>query len=78
VTPYGRLMSDAVVIEAAGREVQITSPDKVFFEERGDTKLDLVRYYDAIAPAMLPIPPSTAAVNALRPAPKPLKNHVDW
>lgn len=36
------------VVEAAGREVRITSPDKVFFPERGETKLDLVRYYLAV------------------------------
>jgi DNA ligase D len=40
--------ADAVVIEAAGREVSITSPDKVFFNATGETKLDLVRYYLAI------------------------------
>jgi DNA ligase D len=28
-----------------GREVKITSPDKVFFPERGETKLDLVNHY---------------------------------
>jgi DNA ligase D len=32
----------------AGRAVEVSSPDKVFFEERGDTKLDLVRYYLAV------------------------------
>jgi DNA ligase D len=37
--------SDAVELEVAGRTVRVTSPDKVFFPERGDTKLDLVRYY---------------------------------
>ena len=31
----------------SGRTVTITSPDKVFFPERGETKLDLVRYYQA-------------------------------
>jgi DNA ligase D len=41
-------MNDAVVVEAAGRELQITSPGKVFFSERGDTKLDLVRYYQSV------------------------------
>jgi DNA ligase D len=40
--------AEAVVIEAAGREVRITSPDKVFFEATGETKLDLARYYVAI------------------------------
>ena len=36
------------VVEAAGREIRITSPDKVFFHQRGDTKGDLVRYYLAV------------------------------
>src|SRR6266516_6828200 len=34
-----------VLVEAAGREIAVTSPGKVFFPERGETKLDLVRYY---------------------------------
>jgi DNA ligase D len=37
------------VVEAAGREVRVTSPSKVFFRQRGETKLDLVRYYLAVA-----------------------------
>src|SRR6266487_6740739 len=37
------------VLEAAGREVPISNPDKVFFPALGLTKLDLVRYYLAIA-----------------------------
>ena len=44
---------DEVVVEAAGREVAITSPDKVFFSERGETKLDLVRYYQAAEEPLL-------------------------
>jgi DNA ligase D len=40
--------SAETVVEAAGREVKITSPAKVLFDERGDTKLDLVRYYQAV------------------------------
>ena len=39
---------DPVIVEAAGREMAITHPDKVFFAERGDTKLDLVRFYMAV------------------------------
>jgi DNA ligase D len=39
---------EGTVVEAAGRQVRITSPDKVLFPERGDTKLDLVRYYQAV------------------------------
>lgn len=38
----------AVPIEASGHEISITSPGKIFFTERGDTKLDLVRYYQSI------------------------------
>src|SRR2546428_5489789 len=37
------------VLEAAGREVVITSPDKVFLPQAGHRKLDLARYYAAIA-----------------------------
>ncbi|HET9847563.1 MAG TPA: non-homologous end-joining DNA ligase [Candidatus Dormibacteraeota bacterium] len=37
------------VLEVAGREVTITNPDKVFFPKAGYTKLDLVRYYMAVA-----------------------------
>ena len=37
----------------AGREVSISSPNKVFFSKRGETKLDLVNYYVALeAPLM--------------------------
>ncbi len=41
-------MAEELVVEAAGHEVRITSPDKVFFSERGETKADLVRYYLAV------------------------------
>jgi len=45
---------DVEVVEAAGREVRITSPGKIFFPQRGETKLDLVRYYLAVEqPIML-------------------------
>jgi DNA ligase D len=40
--------ADAEVVELAGREVRITTPGKVLFGARGDTKLDLVRYYAAL------------------------------
>ena len=32
-------------LEIEGRDVRITSPEKVFFPERGETKLDLVQHY---------------------------------
>ena len=41
------------VLEAAGREVVITNPGKTFFPRAGYTKLDLVRYYAAVAEGAL-------------------------
>jgi DNA ligase D-like protein (predicted polymerase) len=38
-----------VTVEAAGRDVQISNPDKVFFAASGHTKMDLVNYYLAVA-----------------------------
>ncbi|MEV8593920.1 non-homologous end-joining DNA ligase [Streptomyces sp. NPDC052012] len=46
-------MGDAVELEVAGRSVRLSSPDKVFFPERGFTKLDLARYYQAVGPGIL-------------------------
>jgi len=43
-----RVASDKVVIEASGRQVTVTSPEKVFFKTRGETKLHLVRYYESV------------------------------
>jgi DNA ligase D len=40
-------------VEAAGRAVRVTNPDKVFFPARGETKLDLVRYYLAVGEGAL-------------------------
>jgi DNA ligase D len=47
------MADEVVMVEAAGREVPITSPGKVFFAERGETKLDLVRYYQAVEEPLL-------------------------
>jgi DNA ligase D-like protein (predicted polymerase) len=41
------------VVEAAGREVTVSNPEKVFFPRTGHTKLDLVRYYLAVADGAL-------------------------
>ena len=41
------------IVEVAGREVPVSSPGKVLFPERGETKLDLVRYYEALGEALL-------------------------
>jgi DNA ligase D len=45
--------ADAHVLELAGREVQITSPGKVLFPERGETKLDLIEYYRSVTDPVL-------------------------
>jgi len=37
------------IVEVAGREVTITNPDKVFYPRTGHTKMDLIRYYLAVA-----------------------------
>jgi DNA ligase D len=47
------MADEVVLVEAAGHEVPITSPGKVFFAERGETKLDLVRYYQAVEEPLL-------------------------
>ena len=41
------------VLSCGGREVAISNPHKVLFPEAGDTKLDLVRYYLAVADGAL-------------------------
>ena len=45
--------SDATVLDLAGREVRITSPGKPLFPKAGVTKLDLVRYYEAVEEPLL-------------------------
>ncbi len=47
------MADEGVVLEAAGHQVVVTHPDKVFFAERGETKLDLARYYEALAEPLL-------------------------
>src|SRR5450830_779586 len=43
----------AEILTVAGHEVRISSPDKVVFPGPGLTKLDLVRYYLAVADGAL-------------------------
>lgn len=40
--------SSAVEIEVGDRTVRVSNPDRVYFPARGETKLDLVRYYLAV------------------------------
>src|SRR5579871_4502086 len=39
---------DAVVLDVEGFEVRISNPDRVYFPARGETKLDLARYYVSV------------------------------
>jgi DNA ligase D len=43
----------ATEIEVAGRAVRLTSPDKVYFPERGFTKRDVFEYYLAVGDGIL-------------------------
>jgi len=42
-----------VTLVLDGHEVTVTSADKVFFAERGETKLDLVEFYEAVRGPLL-------------------------
>src|SRR3954452_10441411 len=46
VRPVAR--DDAEILELDGREVRLSSPGKVLFAERGETKRDLVEYYRSV------------------------------
>jgi DNA ligase D len=41
-------MTASITLDLDGTEVTISHPDKVFFSARGETKLDLVHYYQAV------------------------------
>lgn len=43
------MASKRVPVEAAGKTVSVSSPDKVVFPEAGITKIEVVRYYVAVA-----------------------------
>jgi DNA ligase D len=47
------MKGDEVVVALDGRDVVISNPDKVFFADRGETKLDLVRFYEAVRGPLL-------------------------
>src|SRR6188508_1473209 len=44
---------EKIVLEVAGREVTVTNPGKIYFPEAGITKLEVVRYYLAVAEGAL-------------------------
>ena len=62
------MASPFVELEVGPRVVRVTNPDKVFFRTRGETKLDLVRYYLAVGDGI---------VRALYERPTQLKRHPD-
>jgi len=47
------MADEGVVLEAEGHEIVLTHPGKVFFADRDETKLDLARYYEAVAAPLL-------------------------
>jgi bifunctional non-homologous end joining protein LigD len=56
------------ILELDGREVAVSNPDKPYFRAAGVTKLDLVRYYLAVA---------DGALRGVRDRPMALKRYVD-
>jgi bifunctional non-homologous end joining protein LigD len=42
------------VLRVGRREIEVSHPDKALFEDPRITKLELARYYERVAPAMLP------------------------
>ncbi len=50
----GRRTRDGIAFELEGRTLKLTNPEKVLYPATGFTKADLVAYYAAVAPALLP------------------------
>ena len=62
------MASKKEILTIAGREVAISSPDKPYFPKAGHSKLDVVRYYVAIA---------EGALRGIRGRPMAMKRYVD-
>lgn len=62
------MASPKELIEIDGREVAISNPQKVYFPDAGYTKLDVVRFYQAVA---------EGALTGIRGRPMALKRFVD-
>src|SRR6187397_2739738 len=62
------MASNKEVLEIGGREVTVSNPDKIYFPKTGYTKLDLVRYFLAVA---------DGALVGVRGRPMALKRFVD-
>ncbi|KAB8166527.1 ATP-dependent DNA ligase [Streptomyces sp. 3MP-14] len=61
-------MAEALEVTVGGRQVRVSNPNKVYFPERGYTKLDVVEYYRAVA---------DGALRALRDRPTTLQRFPD-
>ncbi|MGP4000113.1 non-homologous end-joining DNA ligase [Streptomyces sp. 8N706] len=61
-------MGETVELTVGGRSVRLSNPEKVYFPERGFTKLDLARYYLAVGDGIL---------RALRDRPTTLQRHPE-
>ena len=59
---------EPVILDVAGHEVKLSSPERVYFSERGETKLDLANYYLSVGDGIL---------NALRERPTMLHRFPD-
>jgi DNA ligase D-like protein (predicted polymerase) len=62
------MATEYVELDVGGREVRVSNPHKVFFAERGETKLDLVQYYVGVGAGI---------VRALYERPTQLKRHPE-
>ncbi|MFD5892613.1 non-homologous end-joining DNA ligase [Streptomyces sp. NPDC060366] len=58
----------AMELEVGGRAVRLSSPDKIYFPERGFTKLDVARYYIAVGEGI---------TRALRDRPTTLQRYIE-
>ncbi|QHY99392.1 putative ATP-dependent DNA ligase YkoU [Streptomyces sp. S4.7] len=58
----------AVELEVGGRAVRLSSPDKIYFPDRGFTKLDVARYYIAVGEGI---------TRALRDRPTTLQRYIE-
>lgn len=59
---------EPVILDVAGHEIRLSSPERVYFSARGETKLDLANYYIAVGDGI---------VNALRERPTMLHRFPD-
>ncbi len=48
-----RRVPEEATITVDGRPLTVTHPDRVLFADRGETKLDLIRYYEAVREPLL-------------------------